>query len=64
VNPVINLGVLHSAAQLATNQYTALFVEDGFTVIERCWNSLAITIPICPSGTTGAASGSCDTASS
>lgn len=60
VNPVINLGVLHSAAQLSLNQYTAMFVEEGFAVIERCYQSLAITIPICPSGTTGAASGSCD----
>lgn len=59
-NPVINLGVLHSAAQLSLNQYTAMFVETGFAVFERCWDSFAITIPICPSGTTGAASGSCD----
>lgn len=58
--PVINLGTIHSAAQLATNQYTALFVEDGFNVLERCFESLVITVPTCPSGTTGAASGSCD----
>lgn len=58
--PVINLGVVHSAAQLAVNQYTALFVEDGFNLIERCFDSLVITVPTCPSGTTGAASGSCD----
>jgi len=60
VAPVISLGTLHSAAQLATNQYTALFVEDGFNVLERCFQSLLLTIPTCPSGTTGAASGSCD----
>lgn len=59
-NPVINLGVLHSAAQLSLNQYTAMFVEDGYAVTERCWDSLAVTFPTCPSGTTGAASGSCD----
>lgn len=58
--PVINLGTIHSAAQLATNQYTALFVEEGFNVLERCFEGLAITIPTCPSGTTGAATGSCD----
>lgn len=58
--PVINLGVVHSAAQLAVNQYTALFVEDGFNLIERCFDALVITVPTCPSGTTGAASGSCD----
>lgn len=64
VNPVISLGVMHSSTQLAANQYTALFVEEGFAVFERCWDALAVTFPICPSGTTGAASGSCDVAAS
>jgi len=59
-SPVINLGTIHSAAQLTLNQYTALFVEEGFNVLERCFESLAITIPTCPSGTTGAATGACD----
>lgn len=60
VSPVINLGTMYSPAQLATNQYTALFVEEGFNVLERCFQSLLITVPTCPSGTTGAATGSCD----
>lgn len=59
-SPVINLGTIHSAAQLTLNQYTALFVEEGFNVLERCFESLLITVPTCPSGTTGAASGACD----
>jgi len=59
-SPVINLGTVHSAAQLALNQYTALFVEEGFNLLERCFESLVITVPTCPSGTTGAATGSCD----
>jgi hypothetical protein len=59
-SPVIELGTVHSAAQLAVNQYTALFVEDGFNLIERCFDSLVITVPTCPSGTTGANTGSCD----
>lgn len=58
--PVINLGTLHSAAQLATNQYTALFVEEGFNVIERCFESLVLTLDTCPSGNTGSASVTCD----
>lgn len=58
--PVINLGTIHSAAQLATNQYTALFVEEGFNLIERCFESLVLTINTCPSGTTGAANVTCD----
>ena len=59
-SPVINLGTIHSAAQLTLNQYTAMFVEEGFNVLERCFEGLAITVPTCPSGTTGAATGSCD----
>ena len=59
-SPVINLGTIHSAAQLTLNQYTALFVEEGFNVLERCFESLLITVPTCPSGTTGAATGACD----
>jgi hypothetical protein len=59
-SPVINLGTIHSAAQLTLNQYTALFVEEGFNVLERCFESLVLTVPTCPSGTTGAATGACD----
>lgn len=59
-SPVINLGTIHSAAQLTLNQYTALFVEEGFNVLERCFEGLVLTVPTCPSGTTGAATGSCD----
>ena len=59
-SPVINLGTIHSAAQLATNQYTAAFIEDGYNVIERCFESLVLTIDTCPSGNTGAANVTCD----
>lgn len=58
--PVINLGTIHSAAQLVNNQYTALFVEEGFNLIERCFESLVLTVNTCPSGTTGAANVVCD----
>lgn len=59
-SPVINLGTIHSAAQLATNQYTAAFVEEGFNVLERCFESLVLTLDTCPSGNTGAANVTCD----
>lgn len=58
--PVINLGTVHSAAQLTLNQYTAMFVEEGFNVLERCFQSLVLTVDACPSGMTGAASVTCD----
>jgi hypothetical protein len=50
---VINLNAVYDAASLAVNEYTALFFEQGILVAQMCYESLAITIPVCTAGRTG-----------
>ncbi|MGC4947711.1 major capsid protein [Streptomyces sp. DT224] len=49
----VNLGVIHDSTKFSTNDYTALFAEECVALVDRSVDTRAITIPICPSGTTG-----------
>jgi len=54
-NDVINLSGVYDAAGLTANEYTGLFMEEGIAIINRCFKSKLITIPVCAGGQTGAA---------
>lgn len=51
---VITLDTVYDAANLALNQYGALFTEEGILVAKTGHDSRAYTVPLCPSGTTSA----------
>jgi hypothetical protein len=51
---VIELGVMYPKEQLQVNRYTRMFTEDAIAVAKRCYKSLNVQIPICPSGAIGA----------
>lgn len=53
VRDVVNLDTVYDNALLTTNQYTALFVEDGFNVIKMCADSRLYTASIDTSGVVG-----------
>ncbi|WP_152990171.1 major capsid protein [Sphaerimonospora mesophila] len=50
----ISLGVIHSQEKFKTNDYTAIFSEECVALINRGPDLRLITLPICPSGATGA----------
>jgi len=50
----INLGVIHDSTKFATNDYTALFAEECVALVDRSVDTRYITVPVCPSGETGA----------
>jgi hypothetical protein len=56
---VINLNAVYDAASLATNVYTGLFFEQGILVAEMCKKAVALDIPVCTAGRTGAADLTC-----
>lgn len=56
---VINLNAVYDAASLATNVYTGLFFEQGILVAEMCKKAVAVEIPVCTAGRTGAADLTC-----
>jgi hypothetical protein len=51
---VIRLDLVYDSTNLAQNKVTQIFVEDGFKPMRMCQFSRAYTVPICPSGSTGA----------
>lgn len=53
VRDVVNLDTVYDNAMLTQNQYTALFLEDGFNVIKMCADSRLYTVPIDVSGVVG-----------
>lgn len=48
VNPVIDLDTIYDSTNLASNQYTALFVEDGWLALQTCPYSRVYTVPVDP----------------
>lgn len=50
VRDVINLDTVYDNALLTTNQYTALFIEDGFNVLKMCVDSRLYRTPLNPAG--------------
>lgn len=53
VNNVINLGALYDSAGLSKNQRTEMFVEDGWAVGKRGYESREVTIPLNINGQVG-----------
>ncbi|MDX3237224.1 major capsid protein [Streptomyces sp. ME03-5709C] len=49
-----NLGVIHDSSKFVTNDFTALFSEECVTLVDRSVDTRIITVPVCPSGETGA----------
>lgn len=52
---VIRIDSLYDSVQLPQNLVTQLFMEDGFAAMRMCPLSRLYTVPLCPSGTTAAA---------
>ncbi|WP_328434574.1 major capsid protein [Streptomyces sp. NBC_00425] len=50
----VNLGVIHDSAKFSTNDYTAAFSEECVTIVDRSIDTRLVTVPVCPSGETGA----------
>ncbi|WP_433856660.1 major capsid protein [Streptomyces kronopolitis] len=50
----VNLGVIHDSTKFSTNDYTALFAEECIALVDRSVDTRAVTVPVCPSGETGA----------
>jgi hypothetical protein len=59
VQEVVLLDTIYDSTGLTSNQYTALFAEDGFNVIQTCPDSRLYTATVDPSGIVGC----CDTLS-
>lgn len=57
VQDVVNLDTIYDQALLTQNQYTALFAEDGFNVIQSCPDSRVYEVTVDPSGVVGCCSG-------
>lgn len=53
VRDVVSLDTVYDNALLTQNQYTALFLEDGFNVLKMCADSRLYQVPIDVSGVTG-----------
>ena len=53
VRDVVNLDTVYDNAMLTQNQYTAIFIEDGFNVIKMCADSRLYTASIDTSGVVG-----------
>lgn len=53
VQDVVSLDTIYDNAMLTTNQYTAIFAEDGFNVIQTCPESRLYTTQADPSGVVG-----------
>jgi hypothetical protein len=51
---VIELGAMYPRELLQVNRYTRFFTEDAIAVGKRCNQSIVVTVPICPSGASGA----------
>lgn len=50
VRSVVNLDTIYDNAMLTQNQFTALFVEDGFNVMQMCTDSRLYTVGFDPNG--------------
>lgn len=51
---VITIDTLYDSILLGQNDYTALFTEEGWLLAKRGTDSRAVTVPVCPDGTTAA----------
>ena len=53
LEPVLNLGVTYDSTGISKNQRTEMFVEDGWAVGKRGYESRALTIPVDVNGSVG-----------
>ncbi len=51
---VINLESVYDSTNLANNNYTSIFTEEATATMKACHVSRVVTVPVCPSGATGA----------
>jgi hypothetical protein len=51
---VINVQAVYDAASLSVNEYTGVFFEQGFKVIQAGYRSHKFTVPVCTAGLVGA----------
>lgn len=58
VQDVVSLDTVYDSTRLATNEYTAVFVEDGWAALQMCPISRLYTVHVDPSGVTGCCPGS------
>lgn len=49
----VNLGVIHDSTKFATNDYTALFMEECAALLFRGPEARRVTVPVCASGQVG-----------
>lgn len=49
---IITLDTLYDSVKLGTNDYTALFTEEGWLVANLCHDSRVVTVPLCADGGT------------
>jgi hypothetical protein len=49
---IITLDTVYDSVNLGTNDFTALFSEEGWLVAKLCSDSRAVTVNICPDGAT------------
>ncbi len=52
VSDIITIDNVYDSTLLGTNDYTALFTEEGYLVAKRCHDSRVVTVPVCPDGVT------------
>ncbi|MFB8402204.1 major capsid protein [Streptomyces sp. NPDC055912] len=50
----VNLGVIHDSTKFQTNDFTALFAEECVALVNRSVDTRRVTVPVCPTGATGA----------
>ncbi|PWI06523.1 cell wall protein [Streptomyces sp. NWU339] len=50
----VNLGVIHDSTKFVTNDYTAIFAEECIALVDRSVDTRVVTVPVCPTGETGA----------
>ncbi|MGU4174169.1 major capsid protein, partial [Pseudomonas aeruginosa] len=53
VQNVVNLGAIYDSTGLSKNQRTEMFLEDGFAVGQRGYESRELTIPVAINGQVG-----------
>lgn len=52
VDDIVRLETVYDSTKLSTNQYTALFTEEGVLVAKVCPDSRRVVYPMCPTGAT------------
>jgi hypothetical protein len=52
VDDIVKLETVYDSTKLSTNQYTAIFTEEGVLVAKMCPDSRRVVYPLCPTGAT------------